>query len=127
MMRKITGLFRRLFISRGFRRGTRILFGVSIAVNIYNLVMILIAFMRTSIPFRDVLRFFLSLSPFEFDFAWPFFIHIFLAIALGLICYFQGKEENGNTEEDTVEDKSTELPDPVQEEEPSEPKYYQNH
>ena len=127
MMRKITGFFRRLFRSRRFRRATRMLFGVSIAVNIYNLVMIMIAFIRTDIPFRDVLRFFLSLSPFEFDFAWPFFIHIFLAIALGLICYFQGKEENGNTEEDTVEDKSTELPDPVQEEEPSEPKYYQNH
>ena len=123
MMRKITGFFRRLFRSRRFRRGTRILFGVSIAVNIYNLVMIMIAFMRTSIPFRDVLRFFLSLSPFEFDFAWPFFIHIFLAIALGLICYFQGKEDNGNTEEE----KTVEEPNPVQEEELSEPKYYQNH
>ena len=123
MMRKITGLFRRLFISRGFRRGTRILFGVSIAVNIYNLVMIMIAFMRTDIPFRHVLRFFLSLSPFEFDFAWPFFIHIFLAIALGLICYYQGKEEHGDTEEE----KTVEEPNPVQEEELSEPKHYQQH
>ena len=123
MMRKITGFFRRLFRSRGFRRGTRILFGVSIAVNIYNLVMIMIAFMRTDIPFRQVLRFFLSLSPFEFDFAWPFFIHIFLAIALGLICYFQGKEDNGNTEEE----KTVEEQNPVEEEELSEPKYYQNH
>ena len=123
MMRKITGFFRRLFRSRGFRRGTRILFGASIAIIIYNLIMIMIAFMRTDIPFRDVLRFFLSLSPFEFDFAWPFFIHIFLAIALGLICYFQGKEENGNTEEE----KTVEEPNPVQEEEPSEPKYSQNH
>ena len=123
MMRKITGFFRRLFRSRGFRRGTRILFGVSIAVNIYNLVMILIAFMRTSIPFRDVLRFFLSLSPFEFDSAWYFFIPVFLAIALGLICYYQGKEEHGDTEEE----KTVEEPNPVQEEELTEPKHYQQH
>ena len=115
--------FRRLFRSRGFRRGTRILFGVSIALIIYNLVMILIAFKSADIPFRDALRFFFSLSPFEFDHAWPFFILIFLAIVLGLICYFQGKEENGNTEEE----KSAEGPDPVQEEERSEPKHYQQH
>ncbi len=123
MMRKITGFFRRLFRSRGFRRGTRILFGVSIAVIIYNLIMVMIAFMRTDIPFGHALWFFLTLSPFELDFIWPFFIHIFLAIALGLICYFQGKEENGNTEEE----KTVEEPNPVQEEELSEPKYYQNH
>ena len=121
MMRKITGLFRRLFRSRGFRRGTRILFGASIAIIIYNLVMIMIAFMSADIPFRDALRFFLSLSPFEFDSAWYFFIPVFLAIALGLICYYQGKEEHGDTEEE----KTVEEPNPVQEEELSEPKHYQ--
>ena len=123
MIRKTAGFFRRLFRSRGFRRGTRFLFGVSIAIIIYNLVMILVAFKQADIPFRDALRFFFSLSPFDFDSAWPFFILIFLAIALGLICYFQGKEENGNTEEE----KSAEGPDPVQEEERSEPKHYQQH
>ena len=123
MMRKITGLFRRLFRSRGFRRGTRTLFGVSVTIVIYNLVMILIAFLRTDIPFGHALRFFLSLSPFELDFTWPFFIHIFLAIALGLICYYQGKEENGDTEEE----KTVEEPNPVQEEELSEPKHDQQH
>lgn len=123
MMRKITGVFRRLFKSRGFRRGTRILFWVSIGIIIYNLVMILNAFMSADIPFRDALRFLFSFSPFDFESAWPFFILIFLAIALGLICYFQGKEENGNTEEE----KPVEEPNPVQEEELSEPKYYQQH
>ena len=123
MMRKITGLFRRLFRSRRFRRGTRILFGASIAIIIYNLVMIMIAFMSADIPFRDALRFFLSLSPFEFDSAWYFFIPVFLAIALGLICYYQGKEEHGDTEEE----KTVEEPNPVQEEELSEPKHYQQH
>ena len=123
MIRKTAAFFRRLFRSSGFRRGTRILFGVSVTIVIYNLVMILIAFLRTDIPFRDALRFFFSLSPFEYDFAWPFFILIFLAIALGLICYFQGKEENGNTEEE----KPVEAPNPVQEEELSEPKYDQQH
>ena len=123
MMRKTAAFFRRLFRSSGFRRGTRILFGVSVTIVIYNLVMILIAFLRTDIPFRDALRFFFSLSPFEYDFARPFFILIFLAIALGLICYFQGKEENGNTEEE----KPVEAPNPVQEEELSEPKHYQQY
>ena len=123
MMGKITGFFRRLFRSRGFRRGTRILFGVTIAIIIYHLVMIMIAFMRVDIPFLDALGFFFSISPFEADFAWPFFILIFVTIALGLICYFQGKEENGNTEEA----KPVEEPNPVQEEEPSEPKHYQQY
>ena len=123
MMRKIAGFFRRLFRNRGFRRGTRILFWVSIAIIIYNLVMMLNAFMSADIPFRDALRFLFSFSPFDFESAWPFFILIFLAIALGLICYFQGKEENGNTEEE----KPVEEPNPVQEEELSEPKYYQQH
>ncbi len=123
MMRKTAAFFRRLFRSSGFRRGTRFMFGVSIAIVIYNLVMILIAFLRTDIPFRDALRFFFSLSPFEADFAWPFFILIFVTIALGLICYFQGKEENGNT----GEKKPVEAPDPVQEEELSEPKHDQQH
>ena len=86
MMRKTAAFFRRLFRSRGFRRGTRTLCGVSVTIVIYNLVMILIAFLRTDIPFRDALRFFFSLSPFEADFAWPFFILIFVTIALGLIC-----------------------------------------
>ena len=123
MMRKIAGFFRRLFRNRGFRRVTRILFGASIGMIIYNLIMILHAFTEADVPFRDALRFFFSLSPFEYDFARPFFILIFLAIALGLICYFQGKEENGNTEEE----KPVETPNPVQEEELSEPKYYQQH
>ena len=123
MMRKITGFFRRLFRSRGFRRGTRILFWGSIAVIIYNLIMVMIAFMRTDIPFGHALRFFLSLSPFEFDSAWHFFILIFLAIALGLICYYQGKEDNG----ETGEQKTVEEPNPVQEEEISEPKHYQQY
>ena len=123
MMRKIAGFFRRLFRNRGFRRVTRILFGASIGIIIYNLIMILHAFTEADVPFRDALRFFFSLSPFEYDFARPFFILIFLAIALGLICYFQGKEENGNTEEE----KPVETPNPVQEEELSEPKYYQQH
>ena len=123
MMRKTAGFFRRLFRNRGFRRVTRILFGASIGMIIYNLIMILHAFTEADVPFRDALRFFFSLSPFEYDFARPFFILIFLAIALGLICYFQGKEENGNTEEE----KPVEAPNPVQEEELSEPKYYQQH
>ena len=123
MMRKTAAFFRRLFRSSGFRRGTRTLFGVLVTIVIYNLVMILIAFLRTDIPFRDALRFFFSLSPFEADFAWPFFILIFITIALGLICYFQGKEENGNTEEE----KPVEAPNPVQEEELSEPKHDQQH
>ena len=115
--------FRRLFRSRGFRRGTRFLFWVTIAIIIYNLAVCLISITDAGIPFRYALWFFFSLSPFEFDHAWPFFILIFLAIVLGLICYFQGKEENGNTEEE----KSAEGPDPVLEEERSEPKHYQQH
>ena len=127
MMKKIAGFFRRLFARRGFRRGTRILFGVTIACIIYNLIRIMIAFTDAGIPFRDGLRFLLSISPFAGSFIWPFFAIVFLAIALGLICYFQGKEENRNTEEDTEEEKPTESADPVQEEEISKPDHYQYH
>ena len=127
MMKKIAGLFRRLFTSRGFRRGTRILFWITIGIVIYNLAMILIAFMSADIPLRDALRFFFSLSPLDFDSAWPFFILIFIAIALGLLCYLQGKEESGNTKEETKEENPAELSDPVREEELPEPKHYQYH
>ena len=125
MFQRIAGFFRRIFKSRGFRRGTRILFWMAIGIIIYNLVMILIAFTSTDIPLWDALRFFFSLSPFEFDFVWPLFILIFLTIGLGLIRYFQGKEESRNPEEDKKEEKP-ELSDPVQEEFP-EPKHYQYH
>lgn len=127
MMGKITGFFRRLFRSRGFRRGTRILFWASIAIFTCDLVMVMIAFMHTDIPFLDALRFFLGLTPFAFDSAWRFFIHIFLAIALGLICYFQGKAESRNTEEGTEKEKPADLSDADQEEELSEPKHAQYH
>ena len=127
MMKKTAGFFRRLFARRGFRRGTRILFGVTIACIIYNLIRIMIAFTDAGIPFRDGLRFLFSISPFAGSFTWPFFAIVFLAIALGLICYFQGKEENRNTEEDTEEEKPTESADPVQEEEISKPDHYQYH
>ena len=127
MIRKTAGFFRRLFRSRGFRRGTRTLFGVSVTIVIYNLVMILIAFLRTDIPFRDALRFFFSLSPFAYPFAWRFFAVVFLAIVLGLVRYFMGKEESKNTEENTGEEKPAESSGPVQEEELSEPKHYQYH
>ena len=127
MMKKTAGFFRRLFTSRGFRRGTRILFWMTIGIIVYNLVMILIGFMSANISLREALWFFFSLSPFEFNFVWPFFILIFLAIVLGLICYFQGKEESRNPEKGTVEEKPSELSDPVQEEEMPEPKHYQYH
>ena len=123
MMKKIAGFFRRLFASRRFRRGTRILFWVTIAYIILILARILIAFKDAGFSFGEALRFFFSISLFDFDPMWPFIVIVFLAIALGLICYFQGKEENGNTEEE----KPVEAPNPVQEEELSEPKHDQQH
>ena len=77
--------------------------------------------------YHYALWFFFSLSPFNADFAWPFFIVIFLAIALGLICYFQGKAESRNTEEETEKEKLADLSDADQEEELSEPKHAQYH
>ena len=127
MMKKLAGIIRRLFSSRGFRRGTRFLFWVTIAIIIYNLAVCLISITDAGIPFRDALWFFFSLSPFNADFAWPFFIVIFLAIALGLICYFQGKAESRNTEEETEKEKLADLSDADQEEELSEPKHAQYH
>ena len=127
MMKKIAGLFRRLFKDRGFRRGIRILFWASIAYIIYNLVVYLNAITDVGISLQDAIRFFFSLSPFEADFAWPFFILIFVTIALGLICYFQGKAESRNTEEETEKEKPADLSDADQEEELSEPKHAQYH
>ena len=127
MMKKTAAFFRRLFASRGFRRGTRILFWVTIACIIYNLIRIMIAFTDAGIPFRDGLRFLFSISPFAGSFIWPFFAIVFFAIALGLICYYQGKGESRNTEEDIKEEKPAELSDPVQEEEISKPDHFQYH
>ena len=127
MMKKIAGLFRRLFKDRGFRRGIRILLWASIAYIIYNLVVYLNAITDVGISLQDAIRFFFSLSPFAYPFAWRFFAVVFLAIVLGLIRYFMGKEESKNTEENTGEEKPAESSGPVQEEELSEPKHYQYH
>ncbi len=127
MMKKIAGLFRRLFKDRGFRRGIRILFWASIAYIIYNLVVYLNAITDVGISLQDAIRFFFSLSPFAYPFAWRFFAVVFLAIVLGLIRYFMGKEESRNTEENAGEEKPAESTDPVQEEELYEPKHYQYH
>ncbi len=127
MMKKTAGLFRRLFTSRGFRRGTRILFWVTTAYLIYIITRLLITLMSLGSSFREALRLILSISPSDFDPMWPFYVLIFLSIALGLICYFQGKEKSRNATEDTVEEKPAELSNPVQEEELSEPKYHQYH
>ena len=127
MMKKSTGFIRRLFESRGFRRGTRILFWVTTAYLIYNIIRLLIAIMRIGVSFREALRIILSISPSDFDPMWPFYVLIFLSIALGLICYFQGKEKSRNATEDTAEEKPAELSNPVQEEELPEPKYHQYH
>ena len=127
MMKKTAAFFRRLFASRGFRRGTRILFWVTIAYIILIMARIIIAFTDAGIPFRDGLRFLFSISLFDFDPMWPFIAIVFFAIALGLICYYQGKEESRNTEEDIKEEKPAELSDPVQEEEISKPNHFQYH
>ncbi len=127
MMKKIAGFFRRLFASRRFRRGTRILFWVTIAYIILIMARILIAFKDAGFSFGEALRFFFSISLFDFDPMWPFIAIVFFAIALGLICYYQGKEKSRNTEEDIKEEKPAELSDPVQEEEISKPDHYQYH
>ena len=127
MMKKTAAFFRRLFSSRGFRRGTRFLFWVTIAIIIYNLAVCLISITDAGIPFRDGLRFLFSISLFDFDPMWPFIAIVFFAIALGLICYYQGKEESRDTEEDIKEEKPAELSDPVQEEEISKPDHFRYH
>ena len=127
MMKKIAGFFRRLFKSSRFRRGTRILFWVTIAYIILILVRILIALMVSGFSFWDAIRIIFSISLFDFDPMWPFIVITFLAIALGLICYYQGKEESRNTEEATEEENPAALSDPVQEEEISKPDHFQYH
>jgi len=127
MMKKAAGLFRRLFTSRGFRRGTLILFWVTIAYIIYILVRLMIAVMASTLSFWEALRIFFSVSPFDFDPMWPFIVPVFLAIALGLICYFQRNAESSKAEEGTKEDKPAEASDAVQEEETTAPNHYQYH
>lgn len=127
MMKKTAAFFRRLFASRGFRRGTRILFWVTIAYIILIMARILIAVTDSGFSFWESLRLFFSISLFDFNPMWPFIAIVFFAIALGLICYYQGKEESRNTEEDIKEEKPAELSDPVQEEEISKPDHFQYH
>lgn len=121
MFRRIVGFFRRLFTSKGFRRGLRIFLGVFAVYYIYNVILFLIVAMNAGASLGEALRMFISLP--ILDVGWvPPSAGIALGIALGLVWYFHRKGTKRETAE--PEEKPEGSSDPVREEEIIEPKHY---
>ena len=122
MFQQVKRFFRRLFSSRGFHRGTRILLWVLIAYIIYNFVLFLIAVMDTGVSFTEALQVFFGLSPFYDGYILPS-TSLFLGIGIGLILYFRRRRNSLKTEEE----KPVQESNPVQEEELPKTEHFQYH
>ena len=124
MFERIAGFCRRLFSSRGFRRGLRIFSWLYFAIFLMGIIRYLTAVMNTGMSFGKALRFLLFL---------PFYMgnwllassSIVFGIALGLVWYFNRKKKN--IEEAEPDEKTEESPDAVPEEEIIEPTRYMYH
>ena len=67
MFHRIAGFFRRLFSSKGFRRGLLIFLGVFIVYYCYNVILFLNVVMDTGASFGEALRFYFNLPLFYAD------------------------------------------------------------
>ena len=121
MFRHITGFFRRLFNSRGFRRGLLIFLGVFIVYYFYGVIIYLRAVMDTGASLGEALRFYFSLPLFYADRVPPS-AGIALGIAIGLVLYFHRRRVN--TEKAEQDEKPEDSPDAVREEEIIETTHY---
>ena len=121
MFHRIAGFFRRLFSSKGFRRGLLIFLGVFVVYFFYNVILFLIAVMNTGATLGDALRFYFNLPLFYADWVPPS-ASIVLGIAIGLVWYFNRKRIN--RENAKPDEKPEESPDAVPKEETFEPTRY---
>ena len=114
MLHRIAAFFRRLFNSKGFRRGLLIFLGVFIVYYFYGVIIYLRAVMNTGASLGEALRFYFSLPVFYADRVPPS-AGIALGIAIGLVWYFNRKRMNRKTA--GPDEKPEESPDAVPEEE----------
>ena len=97
MFQRITGFFRKLFSSKGFRRGLGIFLLVLIAWYIYNLVLFFITLKNSSFSFGEVFSFILFAPLWDGSFN-PFAI-ITLHIVVLLIWYLHLRKKSKETAE----------------------------
>ena len=121
MFRRIAGLFRRLFNSKGFRRSLCIFLGVFVVYYIYNVILFLTVVMDTGATLGEALRFYFSLPVFDADWVPPS-AGFALGIALGLVWYFNRKRSSRETAE--PEEKPEESSGAVRDEEIIETTHY---
>ena len=105
MFQRIAGFCRRLFNSKGFRRGLRIFFGVFVAYYIYNFIIYLIAVRNTGVSFLGALRVWFDIVFFNISRIHPS-ASIALGIAIGLVWYYNRKAKNSEKAEPEKEAKA---------------------
>jgi hypothetical protein len=124
LFHRIAGFCRRLFSSKGFRRGLYIFFGISVAYYLYNMIIFLNAMQNVGVSFGEALRFYFHLSLFDMS-RIPVSASIALGIAVGLVWYFSRKRRN--REEAEPEENAEKSSDDVREEEIIETTHYKYH
>ena len=121
MFHRMAGFCRRLFGSKGFRRGLRIFFGVFVAYFIYSIIIYFAAMKQIGVPFGEALRIFFNISLFDIG-RIPPSASVAFGIAIGLVWFFSRKREN---REKTEPGEKTEEPsDAAREEEIIETTHY---
>lgn len=123
MFQRIAGFIRRLFSSKGFQRGLRIFFGVSVAYYIYNMIFFLKIMKDIGVSYGEALRFYFHLSLFDTT-RIPASASVALGIAVGLVWYFNRKRKN--REEAEPDENAEQSSDAVREEEFIETTHYKH-
>ena len=123
MFQRIAGFIRRLFSSKGFQRGLRIFFGVSVAYYIYNMIFFLKIMKDIGVSYGEALRFYFHLSLFDTT-RFPASASVALGIAVGLVWYFNRKRKN--REEAEPDENAEQSSDAVREEEFIETTHYKH-
>ncbi len=121
MFQRIAGFFRRLFSSKGFRRGLRIFFWVFVVYYLYNITLFIIAMKNSGGSIGDALRIIFTTPLIDLGHLRPS-ASVALGIAAGLIWFFNRKKQGGQNDE--PDEKAEESADPAPEEEFTEPPRY---
>lgn len=124
MFRRFIEFCKRLFRSKGFRRGLRITLLVFLAYYLYNGILYIRAARSIGIPFWTAVSWLFKTPLLMGTPAWPS-ASIALGVIIGLIWYFHRKKQNEPQEE--LEEKADETPAPPQEEEIIETTHYRFH
>ena len=121
MLHQIAGFCRRLFNSKGFQLGLRIVFGVYVVFDVYSVIRFITTAMDIGFSFGEALLFYFDL-PFISGFGHRISASIVLGIIIGLFWHFSRKRKN--REKDEPDEKAEESSDANQEEEIIETTHY---